>query len=60
MMTTHTTKRLTIRITKHVQDTLQPAADLVGETLNQFVIQAAMAGLPHQKSFTFNELGRDL
>lgn len=35
-------KRLTTRITEHVQETLQAAADLVGATLNQFVVQAAM------------------
>lgn len=35
-------KRLTTRITDHVQDRLQVAADLVGATLNQFVVQAAL------------------
>lgn len=35
-------RRLTTRITEHVQETLQAAADLVGATLNQFVVQAAM------------------
>lgn len=35
-------KRLTTRITDHVQETLQVAADLVGATLNQFVVQAAL------------------
>jgi len=35
-------RRLTTRITEHVQDTLQAAADLVGSTLNQFVVQAAL------------------
>lgn len=35
-------RRLTTRITPHVQDTLQIAADLVGATLNQFVVQAAL------------------
>ena len=35
-------RRLTTRITEHVQDTLQAAADLVGATLNQFVVQAAL------------------
>ncbi len=35
-------KRLTTRITPHVLDTLQVAADLVGSTLNQFVVQAAL------------------
>lgn len=35
-------KRLTTRITDHVQETLQAAADIVGATLNQFVVQAAL------------------
>ena len=35
-------RRLTTRITEHVQETLQAAADLVGATLNQFVVQAAL------------------
>jgi uncharacterized protein (DUF1778 family) len=35
-------KRLTTRITGHVQEKLQAAADLVGATLNQFVVQAAL------------------
>ena len=35
-------RRLTTRITEHVQGTLQAAADLVGATLNQFVVQAAL------------------
>lgn len=34
-------RRLTTRITGHVQDTLQAAADLVGATLNQ-IVQAAL------------------
>jgi uncharacterized protein (DUF1778 family) len=41
-MLAHTGKRLTTRITDHVQGTLQVAADLVGATLNQFVVQAAL------------------
>lgn len=41
-MHTQTGKRITTRITSHVQDKLQVAADLVGSTLNQFVVQAAM------------------
>ncbi len=41
-MHTHTEKRLTTRITDHVQEKLQAAADLVGATLNQFVVQAAL------------------
>lgn len=35
-------RRLTTRITDRVQETLQAAADLVGATLNQFVVQAAL------------------
>lgn len=41
-MHAQTGKRLTTRITPHVHDTLQVAADLVGSTLNQFVVQAAL------------------
>jgi uncharacterized protein (DUF1778 family) len=41
-MLAHTGKRLTTRITDHVQEKLQMAADLVGATLNQFVVQAAL------------------
>ena len=41
-MLSHTGKRLTTRITDHVQEKLQAAADLVGATLNQFVVQAAL------------------
>ena len=41
-MLAHTGKRLTTRITDHVQEKLQTAADLVGATLNQFVVQAAL------------------
>jgi uncharacterized protein (DUF1778 family) len=41
-MLAHTGKRLTTRITDHVQEKLQMAADLVGSTLNQFVMQAAL------------------
>ncbi len=41
-MQAQTGKRLTTRITPHVLDTLQVAADLVGSTLNQFVVQAAL------------------
>lgn len=35
-------KRLTTRLNERAQDTLQTAADLVGATLNQFVVQAAL------------------
>jgi uncharacterized protein (DUF1778 family) len=41
-MLAHTGKRLTTRVTDHVQEKLQAAADLVGATLNQFVVQAAL------------------
>jgi uncharacterized protein (DUF1778 family) len=41
-MLAHTGKRLTTRITDHVQEKLQMAADIVGATLNQFVVQAAL------------------
>lgn len=41
-MLAHTGKRLTTRITDHVQNKLQMAADLVGATMNQFVVQAAL------------------
>lgn len=41
-MSAHTGKRLTTRITDHVQEKLQAAADIVGATLNQFVVQAAL------------------
>jgi uncharacterized protein (DUF1778 family) len=41
-MLAHPGKRLTTRITDHVQERLQVAADLVGATLNQFVVQAAL------------------
>lgn len=41
-MLAKTGKRLTTRITDHVQEKLQAAADLVGVTLNQFVVQAAL------------------
>lgn len=42
IMLAQTGKRLTTRITDHVQEKLQVAADLVGATLNQFVVQAAL------------------
>ena len=41
-MLAHSGKRPTTRITGHVQEKLQAAADLVGATLNQFVVQAAL------------------
>ena len=37
-----TQNRLNIRITDHVQDKLQMAADLVGTTMNQFLVQVAL------------------
>lgn len=42
LMFSHTGRRLTTRITDHVQERLQAAADLVGATLNQFIVQAAL------------------
>lgn len=41
-MLAQTGKRITTRVTDHVQETLQVAADLVGATINQFVVQAAL------------------
>jgi len=41
-MLAQTGKRLTTRITDHVQEKLQVAADILGATLNQFVVQAAL------------------
>jgi uncharacterized protein (DUF1778 family) len=41
-MLAHTRKRLTIRITDPAQKKLQMAANLVGATRNQFVVQAAL------------------
>lgn len=41
-MLAQTGKRLTTRLTDHVLDKLQVAADIVGATLNQFVVQAAL------------------
>ncbi len=46
-MPAHTGKRLTTRVTDHVLDKLQHAADLVGATLNQFVVQAALDKAEH-------------
>ena len=40
-MLTHPGRRLTTRITDHMQETLQTAASILGATLNQFVVQAA-------------------
>jgi uncharacterized protein (DUF1778 family) len=41
-MLTTPERRLTTRITDRVQEALQAAADIVGATLNQFVVQAAL------------------
>ncbi len=41
-MLAQTGKRLTTRITDHMQEKLQAAADIAGATLNQFVVQAAL------------------
>ncbi|MGY8903545.1 MAG: type II toxin-antitoxin system TacA family antitoxin [Burkholderiales bacterium] len=41
-MSSTTSGRLITRLTDHVQSKLQTAADIVGSTLNQFVVQAAL------------------
>lgn len=41
-MATRTGKRLTIRITDHVHEKLQLAADIVGTTMSQFLVQSAL------------------
>lgn len=41
-MIAKTGQRITTRVTDHVHGKLQAAADLVGVTLNQFVVQAAL------------------
>jgi uncharacterized protein (DUF1778 family) len=41
-MLVQTGRRLTTKITGHVQERLQAAADIMGATLNQFVVQAAL------------------
>lgn len=41
-MTAVAGKRLTTRVTDHVLDKLKHASDIVGATLNQFVVQAAL------------------
>ena len=35
--------RITARVPQNVQDTLEQAAELLGATLNQFVVQAALS-----------------
>ena len=40
--TTFDRGRITARVPQNVQDTLRQAADLLGATLNQFVVQAAL------------------
>ena len=44
-MTVQTEERgqITARVSKKVQDTLEQAAELLGATLNQFVVQAALS-----------------
>jgi len=42
-LTTQERGRITARVPQNVQDTLQQAADLLGATLNQFVVQAALS-----------------
>lgn len=41
-MDTQTGKRITTRVTGHVQEKLEMAAMLVGATVNQFVVQTAL------------------
>ena len=41
-MTTAKNERITARVSEQVKDTLTVAADIVGATLNQFLIQAAL------------------
>lgn len=41
-MLDQTGKRLTTRVTAPVQQKLQMAADLIGATVNQFIVQAAV------------------
>lgn len=41
-LTTDERGRITARVPQGVHDTLQEAAELVGATLNQFVVQAAL------------------
>jgi len=41
-MITAKNERITARVSKQVKDTLTVAADLVGATLNQFLIQSAL------------------
>jgi uncharacterized protein (DUF1778 family) len=36
-------KRITVRVTNRVRDTLEQAAQLLGATVNQFVVQSACA-----------------
>ncbi|MBI2313142.1 MAG: DUF1778 domain-containing protein [Betaproteobacteria bacterium] len=42
LTTTQERGRITARVPQNVHDTLQQAADLLGATLNQFVVQAAL------------------
>src|SRR5450631_307107 len=41
-LTTQERGRIAARVPQHVQATLQQAADMLGATLNQFVVQAAL------------------
>lgn len=41
-MTTINTDRITARVNEDVKSTLSAAAELVGATLNQFLVQAAL------------------
>ena len=41
-MNTAKNERITARVTEQVKDTLSTAAEIMGATLNQFLIQAAL------------------
>ena len=41
-MNTAKNERITARVSEQVKDTLVAAADIVGATLNQFLVQAAL------------------
>jgi len=42
-LTNQERRRITARVPQDVQDTLEQAAELLGATLNQFVVQAALS-----------------
>ncbi|MBF0266317.1 MAG: DUF1778 domain-containing protein [Gammaproteobacteria bacterium] len=41
-MTTAKTERITARVNESIKDTLEMAASIMGATLNQFLVQAAL------------------